>query len=160
MGYTHYWTQKKDHTKKEWAEIAKDVGLILDHIQTKHGVKLAKDYDEPDSAPLIDGDVIWFNGVGDAGHETFVVHRTRPPLEDWQKRATVSRGWSFCKTAEKPYDIAVVAVLCYLTSVSQTFTASSDGEPADWQAGLEAVREALPRYANVLNIPQGVREDA
>jgi sugar phosphate isomerase/epimerase len=50
MGYTHYWTQKRDFSDQEWADACKHLKAIADHAQ-KHGVRLVKEYDEPQTFP-------------------------------------------------------------------------------------------------------------
>src|SRR5205823_9190589 len=68
------------------------------------------------------------------------------------------RGWDFCKTARKPYDLAVTAALSYLCTVPDpaAFTASSDGDGKDFLEGLAEARRALPRHANILDIPMEI----
>jgi hypothetical protein len=54
----------------------------------------------------------------------------------------------------------VTTVLSYLSTVEENFSVSSDGCGSDWLAGVEEARRALPRFANVLDIPMDVmRED-
>jgi hypothetical protein len=43
--------------------------------------------------------------------------------------------------------------------VAESHVVSSDGSGAGFLIGLELARKALPRYANVLDIPLGVMED-
>ncbi|UGY23790.1 hypothetical protein HU675_0038565 [Bradyrhizobium septentrionale] len=171
MGYTHYWTQKRDFTKTQWTEITADIKAILAHAQHVEGIVLAGAGGEGKTSPQFDADAIMFNGLGDDSHETFVVHRKRPPLEEWQ--TPDRRGWDFCKTARKPYDRAVVACLCYLATVtrkedptthepiigSEAFSVSSDGDTADFLAGLDMARVALPQYGNVLDLPLTLMEN-
>jgi hypothetical protein len=103
-------------------------------------------------------DRIAFNGVGEGSHESLVIDRKRPPLESWQTRE--DRGLGFCKTARKPYDLAVTATLAYLSTVYEgLYDVSSDGDGRDWLNGVEAARRALPRWGNVLDIPMGVMQD-
>jgi len=151
MGYTHYWTQtKKRISKAAWKQICEDLRTICDHAEHVQGVPLAKEYNEGGVRPFFGPDHLTFNGIGDDGHETFYIERSvvRAPRYPGENPA-----WAFCKTARKPYDIAVVAALCYLCSVAETHTASSDGDLEDWTAGLEMARLALPRYANTLDYP-------
>lgn len=156
MGYTHYWTQKRDITAREWATATADVHTILKQAQLD-GIELADAGGEAGTKPDVDAQQFSFNGVDDAGHETFQINRlidTRAPRYDGDNPA-----WAFCKTAQKPYDTAVTAVLCYLASAlaKPAFTVTSDGDVADWQDGLTLARKALPNL-DVLAIP--LREDA
>lgn len=102
-------------------------------------------------------DLIMFNGteIGDQAYETFAIERVRTRPE-WRIDAPL--GWSFCKTARKPYDLAVTAVLCYLATVAESHRVSSDGHGRDFLAGLELARQALPRYGSLLDIPWPVLE--
>jgi hypothetical protein len=142
MGYTHYWTQHRDFTPAKWRTITNDVKAIIK--LASRTIQLADDLGE--GKPFFDAETIMFNGIGDAGHETFAIDRE-------------SRGWSFCKTAEKPYDVVVVACLCYLNSIYSSHEITSDGYRSDWADGLRLAREALPRYNDRLAVPGGVKEE-
>lgn len=78
---------------------------------------------------------VFFNGT----HETFVFE----PGEEF----------GFCKTAAKPYDVVVVAVLA-LAAHYGLAEVSSDGEPSDWAAGIALARSASG-IADV-DVPDGV----
>ena len=146
MGYTHYWTQTRDFTEEEWAQIREDMEALLKDVQHLQGIPLANAMGEPGTSPLISDEVIQFNGVGTDSHETFAVYRRKPKVGD------------FCKTARKPYDLAAVAALCHFATVPDpaALDANSDGCGREWLDGLEEARRALPRYANVLDIPMGI----
>lgn len=166
MGYTHYFTQRRSFTKAEWTQVCTDIGDILKEIQHNQGIALANRMGEPGTSPEITPDRIYFNGLGDDGHETMCVYRQRRKPEYEGDRA----GWSFCKTAEKPYDAAVTAVLCYLTTCtrksapvtgepiigSEVYTATSDGDGNAFVAGLDMARKAIPRLADVIDIPMDI----
>jgi hypothetical protein len=157
MGYTHYWNQSRDFTREEWTQIREDMEALLRDVQHVQGIPLANGAGEPDTSPEISDTKIWFNGVGDDSHETFCLNRVRPPKEEWQNQ----RGGDFCKTARKPYDLAVTAALCYLATVPDpaSHRVSSYGHGRDFLDGLAEARRALPRYANVIDIPMGILED-
>jgi hypothetical protein len=153
MGYTHYWTQARDFTREEWSQVREDVEALLKDVEHVQGIPLANGQGEPGSRAEITDNKIWFNGAGDGHHETFCLNRKRP-----RKERGEPHGWDFCKTARKPYDLAVTAALCYLCSVPDpaVFTASSDGHGKDFLDGLAEARRALPRYANILDIPMNI----
>lgn len=167
MGYTHYWTQKRNFTVAEWQDICTDIRAILDYGQNLAGVPLANGMGEGGTVPDISDDIISFNGLGDDSHESFTFERKRV-LESWQTKNML--GSNFCKTARKPYDPIVTACLCYLSTVTrredptthepiigtEAFSVSSDGDGSDFLEGLDLARKALPRYANVLDIPMEV----
>lgn len=168
MGYTHYWTQKRNFTKAEWAQVSTDIAAILKDVQHAQGVPLCNWEGGAGTGPEIDGDRIAFNGLGEDGHETMTIRRARY-VPDYEGGRT---GRKFCKTAQKPYDLAVTACLSYLATVTrrddpataepidgtESHSVSSDGDGADWIAGVEEARRALPRYANHLDIPMAVME--
>lgn len=155
MGYTHYWTQRRGYTAEQWEQICEDVAVILKDAQHVQGIALGDGVGEVGSSPVISGGCIHFNGIAGDSHETFKIYRKRPKKEPYQSRC----GSDFCKTARKPYDLAVTAILCYLATVAESHSVSSDGHGKDWIAGLEEAKRALPRYSNVLDIPRPILED-
>jgi len=113
MGYTHYWTLENGIEQSDWNKFLEGARLIIE---------TAKDA----GIPIEDNSVgasIYFNGVGSGAHETFVI-------------TSEDTGFSFCKTAEKPYDTAVTAILIHLKqSLGSKVVVTSDGEWEDWSAG-------------------------
>lgn len=160
MGYTHYWTHRKRFTNAEWQEVCDDLTAIV-ACGWAEGLTVGTGCGEsplPTASAIVMGDEVIFNGVGDDAHETFHVYQNRRPLDSWQKPS--QRGWDFCKTARKPYDVAVTAALCYLeTCWDGRFEVSSDGHGHDWQDGLALARRALPEKGNMLDLPFDVRWD-
>ena len=75
---------------------------------------MAFEYDEADKEIEISKECIQFNGIGDEGHETFVLFPKSGPFE-------------FCKTARKPYDLAVSSVMILASLLSEKGQISSDG---------------------------------
>jgi hypothetical protein len=156
VGYTHYVTQPRDFTKAEWLEVRSDISCILNDVMHVQDIALANSMGECGTQPEITDDMIMFNGLApNDDHESMVIERKRPQLEEWQKRDR--RGWSFCKTAAKPYDLAVVACLAYLESI-HGWIVTSDGRGHEWLAGVEEARRALPKYANQIDIPLSIRK--
>lgn len=151
MGYTHYWDQPYTISPEDWSTIKTDISAILTFAQEKRRIKLGGANGEPRTAPEITDEKIWFNGVStkrrDDSHETMCIDRAP------------SDSFTFCKTAMKPYDDAVAACLCYLSSISKTHRVTSDGSGEDFITGVELARAALPKYANQLDLPMGVMED-
>ena len=123
MGYTHYWTPTA-LSVEAMAKVAAAADAII-------GVA------DPDIAgwdgtgkPELSGERIAFNGRGpDDDHETFAIDADCPE-------------WRFCKTARKPYDVVVTAVLTYLAA-EYGFDVSSDGDASDWEAGNKLATLAL-----------------
>jgi hypothetical protein len=121
MGYTHYWRPTRDLTEDEWDNIRQVAKTIL---KDNHGIIL--DNEPTDSQNLsITYDSILCNGIGDDGHETFYL--TRKMRNDFE----------FCKTAQKPYDKYIVAMLIAVTQITDSITVSSDGDQSDWLEGLQ-----------------------
>lgn len=114
MGYTHYFeVVGQAPTDKEWEEIT---SRIEREVFREHEEWLCEEFDLPDSPPIANLENVFFNGRGNDGHETFVVSR------DMQ-------GFNFCKTAEKPYDTAVVESLKIIKQVCPNWLKlASDGD--------------------------------
>lgn len=154
MGYTHYWTQNRSFTADEWVEVSEHVREILSYVENSLGVALAGNFGKGGTRPKFTTSTITFNGIGDDACETFMIRRTRTKATDYSRT-----GADFCKTNRNPYDVAVTACLCYLSSVAGTFAVSSNGRGHNFLAGLDAARNALPAKANILDIPMGVMQD-
>ena len=140
MGYTHYWRQLRDFNETEWQELTRLAKLI-----TADGSSiLANGISDKNSRPTIDNEQICFNGIGNDGHETFRITKKKRPKADYEEQEAYDRqgAFEFCKTAQKPYDRYVVAVLCAIYRVQRDgMNISSDGNTADWTEGLfHAVR--------------------
>ncbi len=138
MGYTHYWSNSRAFTDTEWALIAQKSREILGHAQDRLGIAISEEYDI-NRMPVITDTEIRFNGYAEEGHETF--HITREPTE-----------FQFCKTARKPYDVAVVAILQLCGVYCDGFDWRSDGtreEHADGVALYNVATGANWDYSNV-----------
>jgi hypothetical protein len=132
MGYTHYFQNKQDCPPEDWAKITDAFKRLQATAIINNDPLLIQEECNMASAPGVDGTAIWFNGIEDDGHETF--HLTR-----------AGDGFNFCKTAEKPYDRVVVAVLCLANFFAPgVWDIGSDGDNEDWQAGLALARTAEP----------------
>ena len=147
MGYTHYWRQLRDFTDTEWQELTRLAKLI---IADNEGI-LSDGFGEG-GKPEVNGEHIWFNGLGEDSHETFRITKKKRAKEDYEEQEAYDRqgAFDFCKTAQKPYDKYVVAVLCALYNIEvkewplgdgKIMSISSDGNTEDWTEGLfHAVR--------------------
>ena len=111
MGYTQYVRQQRDFTEEEWEAILIASQEIVDQV----GVPIQYEYDDP-SPPLFSTSRIHFNGVEEDGHETFALDRVK------------TSGFDFCKTARKPYDLPVAAILLWVAyNYPDAIHFSSDG---------------------------------
>ena len=113
MGYTHYWTLKDGIDASKWVDFTKGAKEIIK--TAKDGGILIVDFSE--------GDTIHINGVSQCAHEDFVI-------------TTGNTGYNFCKTAQKPYDIVVTALLIQLKrSLGEDAIVTSDGSWHEWESG-------------------------
>tara|TARA_R110002012_G_scaffold139316_2_gene296582 strand:- start:540 stop:1100 length:561 start_codon:yes stop_codon:yes gene_type:complete len=156
MGYTHYWTQARDFTDVEWLELTRLTKLITaDGVDVLAYHPNRKDYTEevllngdPDTF-TINNEEIRFNGIGEDGHETFLITKKKPAKPDYEEQEVYDKrgAFDFCKTARKPYDKYVVAVLCAIYNMFGHYNMTpmssimSDGKSDDWKEGMfHAVR--------------------
>lgn len=125
MGYTHYWTIKEPIEAKAWDKFLEGARQL---IATADEAGIQLEDTSSDSAIVL-------NGVGVGAHETFVI-----TCEDV--------GYNFCKTAQKPYDTVVTAILIYAKKVfGDAILLTSDGAWFDWQGGqllYESVHDVQP----------------
>ena len=103
MGYTNYWTQTSNFTDKEWLKVLGEFDYMLDILEN---IVIETKYIDRDK-------YIAFNGIGkdDLDHETFVINRYKKDNE-----------FTFCKTARKPYDIAVWHMLYFIHKETNAFS--------------------------------------
>ena len=127
MGFTHYFKHSRNIPQVKWDTFVKDVKLTL--VGSEKTIQL--DYDDT-KPPLIDKDAVIFNGI--EGCEDFYLTR-----KDQSE---------LCKTARKPYDKYVVAVLMLAKMHFGTrIKFSSDGDPDDLIEG-----QSLMLFHDQLNI--------
>lgn len=106
MGYTHYFTTSGASLTKDQADgIVQNINKVL----KLHKRIVQREYNDP-APPQVTASLnlsgklaigIWLNGKDEDGHETFAIN-------------TATSEWGFCKTARKPYDIAVCKILLIL----------------------------------------------
>jgi hypothetical protein len=153
MGYTHYFAYDPNAESfvKSWPQIVTDAHAIGAYVQQKLGIRLADGMG--DGHPEFTERWIYLNGPSrrDLGHETFLIDPT--PWKVWDEQAALGhrrwadherqqfeeRGflWAFCKTARKPYDIAVTSILLRCRHLApDAFVIGSDGHwEREWQHG-------------------------
>ena len=131
MGFSHYFEQLKPAEPAAWQAICDDFRKMMATALLSQPLPIQRE-DEDGGQPLVDDTYIVFNGIGNNGHETMVLQRD-------------GKGFQFCKTARKPYDRVVTALLILADFHSpNTWLVTSDGEPDDWQEGLELARTVRP----------------
>jgi hypothetical protein len=121
MGYTHYWELNNGIEKSSWDKFFEGATKI---IQTAKDAGIGI---EDDSKP----ELICINGIGKNSHETFHI-------------SSEDVGFNFCKTAFKPYDPVVTAILihakdCFGADIKVT----SDGNWIDWEGGTLLYEEVF-----------------
>jgi hypothetical protein len=104
MGYTHYWDSEPDTAGFQQARPE------LEQVIERH-----KDLLSGEGHEILGEHCIWFNGIDEGAHESFVFDASEG-------------GWAFCKTAEKPYDLAVCECLLILKKHLKGFSFRSDGD--------------------------------
>ena len=115
-------------------------------------------YEDPE-APIYDrpSETIAFNGVGDLGHESFVLERVVKP----EKTSRYKKGeliFGFCKTARKPYDtLTCLVLISFKRWFMGKVRVSSDGNEEDWAPALELYHELtkahIPTYSILMHDP-------
>ena len=130
MGYTHYWRQYDGFNSDKWDALVKH-SL---HLQAASPVTLA-DVEMSDFE-------ISFNGVAPQNHETFTLDRAMPPPNLTDRLPEKDHFFSFCKTAQKPYDLMVMCVLLVANALEpDVITYATDGAESDWQPAIDLVNK-------------------
>lgn len=152
MGYTHYLRRKPELPRAEFRSAVADCKVLLARLQAA-GLRLAWEDDQPDKPPRLTLAGIRFNGTGpaeeDLGHETFLVDRVHRPYRDhtgkvYQTPDKNGRYFTFCKTARKPYDLAVCGCLVALSHhLDAAVEVGSDGDDDEenWPKARELCQE-------------------
>ena len=113
MGYTNYWTKKRAFTDDEWKRVKDEYEWL-----TEMGEEIIVDQSE-------NKDEIIFNGMAIKGldHETFILNKNTKTKKDYKEQ---DLSFNFCKTAMKPYDLAVWHLLCFVQRICPDFAISRD----------------------------------
>jgi len=128
MGYTHYWYRKPKVSQEKMKAIFEDFSRILP--QFSNLLANWEGIGKPDISEL----GFSFNGIGRQAHETM----SFPLLQDVPKYQAEDpelkgKAFVFCKTARKPYDIAVTSLLIIIKHhLGDDIKLSSDGTNDDW----------------------------
>ncbi len=146
MGYTHYWNQKTvpTHYKEKVNKVLIEVQILLERMPLM-ATTAGQDGDEKiilcggdgTGKPDISNERICFNGDEKRGldHETFHYEFNEETLD-----------FDFCKTARKPYDMAVCLCLLSLANHIEGFEFTSDGDIDDWQPAIDFYLEMNKNY--------------
>lgn len=127
MGYSHYFKAIKPVPDDKWDAVLEAKDKI---------VKFASDFVDIDDLSFLKD--ININGVGDDAHENLYID------------PEALSPFSFCKTARKPYDVVIVAILCVINDIcGDCFKITSDGDREDWEAGRALASDALGDFYNI-----------
>ena len=144
MGYAHYWDRRNETvTTEQWNSFTDDVRKIF----KKHADILCRESSMKDRVPVVDDTEVRFNGK--EGYETCLIQRDFHQVE-WRSETDLS--FNFCKTAHKPYDAVVVAVLsCLRHYMGDVFIIDSDGDDKTFPAyeDLVSIYEFEPKQIAV-----------
>lgn len=134
---------------KAFKEIKSDLEHVLPCLQKDKGFKLRGGNGEGE--PLITDTTINFNGDASSGNsfETFHVnifeHTTFYRFNDLDEKGEM---FGFCKTARRPYDIAVcVSLMVIKHHLGSGFRISSDGGFEEWSEAIEYYEYYFKRKA-------------
>lgn len=150
MGYTHYFTQRRELTEEEWSQLCAVTRTII----AQSGVSIRNGWGEGE--PEISPDRIALNGDEDKdeAYETFSLTR-QIDKDNLSYYEGDGGGWfDFCKTQYRPYDVVVCAVLLAVTEIAPgAYSVSSDGnmQGEDWQPARELLKSLAPKPARVDN---------
>ena len=161
MGYTHYWEFKKSPksvdngaelfklavqaTKDCIAQVPADLPTVeWGWNSDKQKYEVIGEGKVPFKLcggngwgePKFNDDVVCFNGDAskDYDHETCYLSMD-------------SKGFNFCKTARKPYDVAVcITLICFKHFFGDLFEYSSDGNIEEGEEGWKLAREITSKY--------------
>jgi len=162
MGYTTYVRTGKWNKRDEagWEKALPIVKKIL-----KKYKDIVKEECDKKGSAIANTKEIRFNGIGEDGHETFLVRNSAVQTDS----GYTDPGFCFCKTARKPYDIVVSEVCLVLKAFCPHFDLDSDGfsgylseqtdgvkVDASWDQAMENVKEyGLDFHAEIVGTHGG-----
>lgn len=141
MGYTHYCYKVEELDQSRWDNFITDFEKVLPFF-TQY-----LDKDTTDNQYLqCTSEKLWFNGIGENGHETFAFRRVEEHDSGTQYHRENSNTpyFMFCKTARKDYDIAATCALIIAKKhFGDDVVISSDGDNAEWAEAKELCQDEL-----------------
>jgi hypothetical protein len=138
MGYTHYLYRAPELPASDFTAFAAEARTLLRDIDAM----LVRDHGTGLAGPLGSGPAIVtdervsFNGASPSDYETCHIDRS-VASDDYRRDDTDDEGrvFSFCKTAQKPYDAAVTAL--YALAIDHFGARAA----VDSDGGAEAIEE-------------------
>ena len=152
MGYTHYTCRpvKNAGSAYFYGKLALDAKKLCDYANA-NGIRIrnGEGLGEPEFTEFsfsINGDAEAFSDDGrDLAHETF--YWAGIPTHP-NHREGEPEFFSFCKTAYKPYDAVVTAILIRAKHIyGSCVSISSDGDWHEWQTGRELYERVFSEVA-------------
>tara|TARA_R110000737_G_scaffold220064_1_gene235950 strand:+ start:450 stop:917 length:468 start_codon:yes stop_codon:yes gene_type:complete len=144
MGYTHYWYIADEISQDSWDKFLGDFRLVLPEFKNILDT-------QGDQELQHDKDVVFLNGIGELTHETFCLDRVTD-ITGFTQRDEDGLIFKFCKTAQKPYDIAVCSALIIAKKhFGESIMISSDGDNEEWQES-KALCQKILGYGDNLNM--------
>jgi hypothetical protein len=136
MGYTHYFIRPRKNAGSAFmfGKLALDAKKIIEQA-TAQGIAVSGPLGH--GTPEFTESHFSLNGLEMLGqdHETFYWSGI-PEIQEWRKDEP--DHFSFCKTAYKPYDAVVTAILIRAKVIyGSCVSISSDGDWHEWQAGRD-----------------------
>lgn len=143
MGYTHYWTRPRKNAGSAYmfGKLTLDAKKIIEEAQGQ-GIRIRNGHGEGEpefneAFFSINGDTTVSINGRDLAHETFCWQGI-PTVSEWRKDEPET--FDFCKTAYKPYDVVITAILIRAKHIyGDCVSVSSDGdwESIHWAFGRE-----------------------
>jgi hypothetical protein len=151
MGYTHYVTRPRKSAGSAYmfGKLAIDAKKICEHANA-NGIRIrnGEGLGEPEFTEAsfsINGDTTVSINGRDLAHETFYWAGI-PEIREWRKDEP--DYFDFCKTAYKPYDAVVTAILIRAKTIyGSCVSVSSDGNWSEWQAGRDMYEKVFGEVA-------------
>jgi hypothetical protein len=151
MGYTHYMTRpvKNAGSAYFYGKLALDAKKLCDYANA-NGIRIRNGLGEgePEFTEFhfsINGDASHYVEGRDLAHET--LYWAGVPTHP-KHREGESHYFNFCKTAMKPYDAVVTAILIRAKSIyGSCVSISSDGDWQEWQAGRDLYQQVFGEVA-------------
>ncbi|GGI98142.1 hypothetical protein [Paenibacillus hunanensis] len=140
MGYTHYWYRPKEIEPITFVKIKMDFERVLPAL-TEAGIKLGNGYGL--GFPIMNGEMILFNGPGSQGYEGMNFPRILTLHPDDQPNEQ-GHHFEFCKTDQRPYDLAVTAFLLIAKHhLQDDLIIRSDKGHSNWEAAQKLCEPIL-----------------
>jgi hypothetical protein len=157
MGYTHYWRFKNNTVSKvAFNKYIKDVRTIEEFFKKNKvyskSVSSCEEY-QNERVVLFDGGG-YTKGIAYGG----TVQNGKFTPNGFSLNGDDSKGldhegfgislgeneWNFCKTARKPYDIAVCVILLAMKYQTKSIEVSSDGNMEEWADAINLFQQIFP----------------